>query len=272
MPILAGPELDILLPGTSWVGGHRVREARVRSVDGHDELALELTGAIGEERITELLDRCVAYPNGPERVASGALTVGDRTALVLHVRRLTFGPILDLVIACQECGELLDAGVPLSSLFAPPAEDSAPDHALVLPGGTMQLRLPTGDDLLGVRDLAVDDAAGALLARCVQGGAEPELGEDARTAVGDAMARLDPQAELLLAISCAVCGAGGVVDLDVGSLLLGELGERAAEHELAVHLFALHYHWRENDTLALPVGRRRRYLEWLVDRGVGQLA
>ncbi len=48
-------------------------------------------------------------------------------------------------------------------------------------------------------------------------------------------------------------------------LLFRELAEHGDRLYREVHHLALHYHWSERDILALPHGKRRRYLALLAD-------
>jgi len=79
------------------------------------------------------------------------------------------------------------------------------------------------------------------------------------------VAEFDPQAEIELSVTCPACGATFTTELDAGDLLYSDLVARQGDLDLAIHLLALHYHWSEDDILDLPIARRRRYVEALVD-------
>ena len=263
---------DVLLPGTTWLGADRVRAARLRPLTGWDELAVaeERNGDLSSLELGLLLvGRCLVELTGDEdtKVAppevARALSAGDREAVLLRLRQIALGDRIALVATCPDlaCGEPMDLDVSIQSVLAPAAADVGPDVP-VRPG--LVLRRPTGVDQRAVAALALDDpgaAAVALLRRCVVSG---DLAPDDVDAASAALDRADPQATCELALACPACGERFSTRLDAADLLVRELGSQR-ELDLAVHLLAVHYHWTEEAILALPLARRRRYVELLDD-------
>lgn len=83
------------------------------------------------------------------------------------------------------------------------------------------------------------------------------------------LVRRDPQAELLLALSCPACGHGWESELDVPSFVSEELHGWARRLLLEVHLVASAYGWSEPEILRLTPARRRIYLELVLDGSAG---
>jgi len=283
--VAATPDRPALvpLPGGIWLDrAQPVREIPLRAVGGRDEAFLLDVAALGPmERVNALLARCLATdPDGPPAadLVSG-LTVGDREALLLHLRRLTLGDRLDCVITCPapECREPMELSLTVSELLVAPDPEPRREHVVRLETGGEQLdvrfRLPTTADLAAVVDVSHADpelGASVLLERCVidagRGGRSfPVSSLDARdrAAVAGAMAERDPQAVLELDLVCPTCGRDVSLLFDAGEFLLQELDVRATRLIEDVHALALHYHWSERDILALPAERRERYLELL---------
>lgn len=264
--------------GTTWFEGAPLTKAWVRPLNGRDgyfmaEAGRDLDGAAF---VSALLGRCVlalgevdgsevgdpTAAGGLGAAAVAALTVGDREALLMHLRVLSLGPHLDLVVDCTACGEPMDLAVDLTHLLAavPPAVGRDHEHAGI------GFRLPTGADQQAVAMQALDDpdgAAEALLARCLLDGPAPtpELAAE----IVQAMARLDPLAEVTLGLDCPACGVRAAATLDGSGLLRRQLAIDESDLDSAVHLLALHYHWAEGEILDLPVARRRRYVSMLID-------
>src|SRR5215208_6961802 len=98
----------IALPGGLWRDGSCHRAAEVRPLTGSDdEVLLETRTTLSPaERVTEVLSRCVDRIGDVtfDREAAVALTVGDREALLLQLRRLTLGNAVDCVLNCPDCG------------------------------------------------------------------------------------------------------------------------------------------------------------------------
>lgn len=260
--------VEVTLPRGVRVGGERRRDAAVRPVAGADEVSLLDGDALSPvERSTALLARCVVRlgdVDAPGADAVRDLCAGDREALLLHVRRVTLGDGIDLVLACPRCGEPLDLELRTAELLVPAYADVRERHELVIDGAVVSFRLPTGRDLeAAARVGAVDaeQAAGLVLERC----AGEALTGTAAAAVSARMAELDPQAEIVLEMPCAVCEHRFSVALDAGDLLARELTGRGDVLLREIHLLALHYGWPESELLEMTSRRRRRYVAYLTE-------
>ncbi len=256
--------VDVSLPGGLFVEGERRQDAALRPLTGADEAFLieEADGLSAPARATALLARCLERLGPFQPVpddAVRALTAGDREALLLELRRLTFGERLECVLTCPEpgCGERMDLDLRVGDLLLEPYADARPEHE----AGAVRFRLPTGADLEAAAEAAgdgLDRVERVLLERCVLAG-EPD------SRIDDLMAELDPQADLELVVACPACGRELTVVFDAGEFLAREvgLGRDALLHE--IHLLALHYHWPESELMAMTAGRRRRYLTYLAE-------
>jgi hypothetical protein len=266
--------LAVTLPHGMRVGSEWRRDARLRALTGAEEEFLADDGAAlpPVERTTALLARCVERLGGaePSEESIEALTLGDREALLLQLRRLTFGDRLAALVSCPApgCGERLDLELSVADLLVEPyANDGEWSEASVPDGGAarvVRLRAVTGADQATAARLAPDmeAAARALVERCVGGeGVDAVLAR----ALPGLMAARDPQAEVVLSLSCPACEAPFRVLFDTAEFLQGELAGGRTELYEDVHRLALHYHWSEREILELPTGKRRRYLELLAD-------
>lgn len=249
--------------------GLRRQDVVLRLPTGADEALLVEgpTGASVAARVSALLARCVerlgGEPCGVETVRE--LTVGDREALLLHLRGAAFGERLTCALPCPACGELMDLELSVGDLLIAPYTDAREAHELALAGGGMvRFRLPTGGDQeAAAAARTAEDGALLLLERCVLGVDDAGDRADVET-LGAEMARLDPQAELRLAATCPGCNEPVEATLDAGTMLLDELAPSADTLFREVHALARHYHWSEGEILGLDLRRRRRYLALLV--------
>ena len=261
---------EIRLPVGRWTGAARERRAVVRALDGADEaLAAALAETLDAEALlTALLARCTVAlgdAKDPGTEAIGELVLGDRAALALHVRRLTFGERLPCVVRCPACGEPMDVDLTVADLLGEEQPDLPNAWDERVAGRRMRFRLPTGADLEAAARAGragTDAALRALVGACVLSPAAP--GDAAVDGVGERLRELDPLAETTLQLSCPTCEQDGSVAFDPGAHLLREAALDASALIEDVHRLALAYGWREPDVLALPVPRRRRYLD-LVD-------
>ncbi len=105
-------QYGVEVPGGLWKDGASVREVCLRPLCGEDEAFLLEAGESlsAPARVTALLSRCILRVGAEENVTPEmvrALTAGDREALLLHLRRITYGERLPCLLNCTDsaCGE-----------------------------------------------------------------------------------------------------------------------------------------------------------------------
>jgi hypothetical protein len=272
------------IPGGYCANGGHWREAYVRPLTGEDQdfLTEECGGLLPAQWITEVLTRCVTRlgPNEPvTREAIRSLTVGDREALLLHLRRLTWGDRVRCLLTCPspECTEKLEVDVDVADLLLPPYGETIQEHELTVRqedgvSTVVRFRLPTGADQEAAAAVArtnVDAAADLLLRRCVRsatssdGNPVDKLPDTLCEQLPGRMAELDPQAEIILHLTCPICGAAFSVIFDTASYLIQELEAGMRHLYREVHLLAYHYHWSATEILGMSTGKRRQFLRLL---------
>jgi hypothetical protein len=197
---------------------------------------------------------------------AGELPLGARDALLIALRAACFPGDLECLARCPGCGEELEVAVPLSDLRREPAPDT--EAELTVGPVRIRFRALTSRDVLAVvrGDGRFGAARRRLVARCVVavdgGAAEGDaLSDEAVAAVAAALPGLDPQADIRLDLTCAVCGHGWAAPFDVPAHVWAEVEACARGLLSDVHSLARAYGWREQDILALSPARRRFYLE-----------
>ena len=254
--------------------------AWLRGLTGADELALdEAASEFPAARATRLLatvtDRIGDLAPVTADIIRG-LTIGDRERLLLGCAMATFGPEIDVVARCphEDCRELAELSVSLADLLEPlPPSDRPREHRLdvATAAGVRELRfrLPTGADQEAVAAQTLTDptAGGAsLLDRCLIAQPAAAGGADDEIAVGDAIAALDPAFEWAAKADCPACGRTVRTLLD-GLALLSSGAASSGRLYGEIDRVARAYHWSEAAILALPVSRRRRYLDLIAAEG-----
>ncbi len=271
----------VTLPGGFWKDGVRFQEAVVRPLVGRDEAALLAAerSLSRPEWTTEVLSRCLESLGPLDSVDAGparSLTIGDREALLLHVRRLTLGNLLPAVINCGACGEKMDLELSVEELLLPPDPHDTPVHEMMIEADGKRFdvgfRLPTGGDQEAVSAVAKDspgEAAGLLLHRCAdyvhddQGNevAESSWPDGLVDALSDQMERLDPQAELRINAQCPFCDHPFSLLFDTAAYFSKEMSGRKERFYREVHTLAFYYHWSESEIMHLTLRERNRYIE-----------
>jgi hypothetical protein len=204
---------------------------------------------------------------GVPREVLAELSVGQRDALLLSLRELTFGTHAPCIVRCSRCQETLELSLALNDLRVPPPAEA--HSVLSVSGRRFSVRAVTSADLLsGSQHVDAEGLANALLDRCVeeldeQGHAckvrklAPELSE----ALIAELSRLDPQADIRLQLACVACGEVWSTLFDVLTYLWQELENEARRLLGEVHALARAYGWSEQAILALSRVRRHAYLK-----------
>ena len=251
------------------------RDAVLRTMTGHEELMLTVDG--GAEVVNDLLTSVVERVGGYDQVDHelvGALTRGDRQALVLHLRAGLYGDRISLVVRCPSpaCAALSDVDLRVSALL--PARSAARPHLTCeTPSGTAVIHEPTGadDDAVVALGNVPRSERGALLwsriveldGRRLSAADWTALPAATRHALALALAEGTRAPELAFLARCPTCAAHLELVLDPFALLVRELQLGGDRLFAEVHALAFHYHWSESEILALPRPRRWRYLELL---------
>lgn len=218
-------------------------------------------------RRTTMLLAAVCRDATPEEL--DRLTMGRRDECLLTLRESTFGPLLQSVCRCPECGEELEMAFHASDLRQAQAPEEAEALEFADHDYAVRFRLPTGGDLAA---LPADAGLAAnrlhLLENCVldarragQAVAAKDLPNPIVEAIQDRMAQADPQADLKLDLTCPACTHRWDAVFDIGSFFWGELNAWALRILREIHLLATAYGWTETDILALSPLRRQAYLE-----------
>jgi hypothetical protein len=141
-------EIVVDLPVPVEGGEGTVRSVRVRGLTGKDEEHIER----GSD-LTEKINRTVERGIVSEDVSVDDLPVGSRDAVMLGIRRATFGSDLDLEISCRKCGDDQTVQVDLEGEIE---TTTSPDTTLKvdLRGGVALLRWPTVGDERAVLEAA----------------------------------------------------------------------------------------------------------------------
>lgn len=269
----------LTLPHGLWLDDERHQQVWLRPLTGEDEAFLGEQGAslTVAELTTQLLARCLlrfstlSLADRRPAALMGALTVGDREALLLHLRRLTIGERLQSELTCPDeaCAAQMDLDMTVSSFLLPPYPAAASQYTAAIAENGAQIdvrfRLPTGADQEAVAAVAQQDVPAAerlLLQRCLLAPAgEPPAA--VKAALPSLLLSHDPQAELRLEVTCPECGTPFSTLLDTATFFLQELQQRAANLYREVHLLAFYYHWSEAEIMGMTAVKRHRYLDLL---------
>jgi len=237
-------------------------QATWRPATGRDDIALA-DGALGLEGAVEYVGSAVRFDPAVE---AADLPIGDVDLLVVWDRRERRGDTMVAEGRCGRCLEPVDVRFSLAAYAAhhrPRPSRRAEEIGegwFRLRGGDAEFRVPTAGDVLAAATSA--DPRSELLERCVRGAAAPATARS----IEAAMARLAPTLRAAVAGTCPECGAAFELEVDARELCMAELRRDAITVYDDVNLIATAYGWSQDDILALPSARRRRYAGTIAGR------
>ena len=210
------------------------------------------------------------------------LPIGDRIALILHLRKITIGNILHCTIHCPNCTEKLSIDIPTDSIIQPPNPNPQITYTTKINNTqyNLQIRPINGADLEtltqnqtpqttttagGDDNIDVDvTLSEKLLRACILSSDPPlpkTLSSQFQEQLSKKLSEIDPQADLTLNITCTLCNKTLQTTLDIEDFFFQEITSQYPQIEREIHWIALHYHWDEKTILSLPTSKRKRYVE-----------
>ncbi|MEM8587632.1 MAG: hypothetical protein AAGG65_06185 [Pseudomonadota bacterium] len=251
------------LPGGIMRDGQRLRDCRFKTLTGGDELAIAEAFVADDrvpQRITAILTAVLDTLGGSPATIEGvrALAVGDRQFLMQQLVALLDTETGWMTADCQHCGEPFDFAMRFGELPCKPAGEGFPN--VIVDGA--RYRVPSGGDqeVLAAEGLEGEAARRRVVALClVDSKMLVDVGqlEEADLArVDAALEAVSPEAVTETSLDCPSCGRTCRVDLGIDTMPLPRPDTLYQE----VHRIASTYHWSEDAILALPRGRRQRYL------------
>jgi hypothetical protein len=281
------------------------RRVWIRELNGYDEGFLSHIIASGNfylhDIITELLDRVVSIPievgEKPSSLITGStsddttlagvkrkermiaeMTIGDRVAILLHLRKISFGNVAQLETRCLACQESIASDLDISELVKhAQVQPEVEYYNIKFEEYSVWARLPCGRDqgsIVQVEDHASDattsnlDHARQIVKMCVTRSI-PDLPEDLPNdlvqKISTKLEVLDPLANISLNMICPFCSHSFKMPFFVEHFLFQEIMMRQQQLEQEIHWLAFYYHWNENEILSLPITRRKRYVELIAD-------
>ncbi|HSR98979.1 MAG TPA: hypothetical protein VLM79_18115 [Kofleriaceae bacterium] len=273
---MAERSLIVRLPGGYFDDAGRLHdEVDLAPLVGRDEEAL-LANRLPAAAMTTVLARTIRRIGAIERIDEALvreLLVADRQVLLLELRQRTFGPRITGSCRCDRpgCAQRISLSYAIDDIPVRALADKRPVYACALPAldgrpRTVMLRLPNGGDQEEICEAVAGGSTGAealqlLVQRCLVDGelAEPLTPGDLLTAERF-LVETAPAVDLAVCARCPACGCEVTVELDVQDFFFGELVSGAQQLYRDVHHLALHYHWSEQDILALTRPKREGYL------------
>lgn len=271
----------VRLPGGYFDDAGRLHdEVDLAPLVGRDEEAL-LANRLPAAAMTTVLARTIRRIGTIDRIDESLvrrLLVADRQVLLLELRQRTFGTRIAGSCLCDRagCGQRISLSYAIDDIPVRALADKRPVYSFALPETdgsprVVTLRLPDGGDQEEICEAVASGSTGAealrlLVQRCLVDGelAEPFTPADL-LAVERFLVDTAPAVDLAVCTRCPACGGEVTVELDVQDFFFGELVTGVQQLYRDVHHLALHYHWSEQDILALTRPKREGYLALIAE-------
>ena len=226
--------------------------------------------------VTDIVECCATAGDGkcPERNLLWQLQVGTRIECLLRIINLSGVFAAPFLLRCRNsaCGEPLEVELSLDDLLS--LQDEPSDLLTVQCGEqALSLRKPSGADQREWAGRVFDDEltatkamVHALIVRDDEStvGDQPVLLTDESLSLVDrAMQDGDSLVNFSLELVCPHCESHSEFEMDLQALAIERLEHCQRRLLATVHRLAGHYHWSEQQILAVPAWRRTHYLKML---------
>lgn len=161
----------VTLPGGFIENGEVVNTAEVRELTGVDEEAISKAPTTGKA-LNLLLQRGLVKIGNREATFEDLdkLLSGDRDAILVGIRRVTFGDIITFVTSCMNCGETQEVSIDLVNDVPVKKLESERSWSIKTNKNKVDVSLPTGatqKKLLENSDKTAAEINTILLSGCV---------------------------------------------------------------------------------------------------------
>lgn len=199
------------------------------------------------------------------------LSIGLRDNYLLALREKLFGETLFCASVCPDCKQAVDIALTTKDIKIDANEIAQGETELAWKDIHIAYRLPNSKDLAAIANTHDDQQARlTLIQRCLlkinrKGVAitAEELPRQAILKTEQAIMQQDPQAEILLDMSCPECATQWQLLFDIVDFLWTEIAVKAKYLLQEVHTLAKTYGWTESGILQLSDSRRQSYLEMI---------
>jgi hypothetical protein len=262
------------IDGSSWI-----QKVKLRQLNGYDEqFLLDVQNSLLPIHACSiaLLKRVVSFGDYTEMLENDDideilrhLSIGDRTALLLHLRKMTFGDLLKCALACPSCSKNMSLDLSVTDILHISHSKPQKDYDLEIAGFSLKVRPLTGAD----QELIFDKYGKAdnnnkiseeLVRSCIlysNHSLPKSLPDDFIFTISSKLDEIDPLSDIVFNLICPNCQHTFQTLFDAERFIFHEIGLRQNQLEREIHWLAFNYKWTESEILSLPLKKRKRYVE-----------
>lgn len=250
--------------------GQWIKSATIRNMTGSDEqkMADILPSLPLHSKVAKLLATMTCFEEGQPEAMIRKMSLGDRVALLLNVRKLMIGDTISCTADCPKCRKSMSVDLSIDRLLnANHTIKPENDYEVNTCGYTIRVKPLTAEaqDFAAANSESIDAIMQNMAMACIVQ-SEPdlpaELPEAMLEAIGSQIEKIDPLSDIAFNLSCPECNHAFHASFDAEDFIFREIGvSRYQQLEREIHWLAFHYHWSEKDILSLPSSKRKRYVE-----------
>lgn len=216
---------------------------------------------------TNLVLLSYAYPSYDfDQIAS--FSIGERDARLLFIRKKLFGQILQNTSNCTACGQKIEWETSVDELELQSINEEARLSPIDLNYKKRQIsfRLPNSKDILELKDqdnMAIQEQQlirNCIVASTLTSKQIENIPKDLKNKIVQKMEEIDPQANIVMNLSCPECENTWNANFDIVQYLWTELNDWAVQLMQDVYVLASNFGWAEQDILEMNRFRRGLYL------------
>lgn len=290
------------IPG-SHASRYSIRQLRLRPFGrARGDIDIDFQQTLRPHLVTQLLRCCTTGGTGKSDQLGGDfdpgffwdLTLAKRIETLLVIATSGGVEALPFQLRCSRktCAELIETQLSMEEItgLQPPGEDTA-GFCIPVNGTDYFFRKPTGTDQVNWLNASFadeDDALASMIRTLwvVPGEAGDKENKNAAPpghfrnrewieAIDEGMKALDPLVYFNITVGCPVCSEKSNCAIDLEEFLLRQLHQVQQRLLYGIHCLASHYHWSEEQILAILPHRRVHYLSLIdgedkkIKKGIG---
>lgn len=267
------------LEGNTWI-----QKVRLRHLNGYDEqFLLDIQNSLLPIHSCSiaLLNRVISFSDYPTMVNKDniheilrQLSIGDRTALLLNLRKINFGNLLKCALVCSSCNKNMSLDLSITDILHTSHSKLQKDYEVKTGEFSLQVRPLTGADqeLIFDKSRKINSNNNNYsfnlpeeLVKCSivysNHSLPNDLDDDFIFAVSSKLEEIDPLSDIVFSLICPNCKHTFQTSFDAERFIFHEMGLRQNQLEHEIHWLAFNYKWTESEILSLPVRKRKRYVE-----------
>ncbi len=198
-------------------------------------------------------------------------SIGERDARLLHIREKLFGTVFQNTSNCTACGQKMEWETPIDVLKLQTIKNEVRVTPIDLVHNEQQIsfRLPNSFDIIETINQSNNEGqVDQLIQKCIidtnlTKEKQDDISEELKNKLLQKMEEKDPQANIVVNLSCSECNNEWNATFDIMQYLWTEINEWAIRLMQDIYLLAKNFNWTEDAILGMSRFRRNLYINMI---------